>query len=75
MKFWASIAAFFAALLTPIAAWLKGGQDARRKRKVRDLQDEIETRDRMDQAEAGNDPNAAAEWLRQRQRARDLQGD
>ncbi len=31
-----------------------------------------ETRERMDDAELGNDPAAARDWLRERQRDRDL---
>ena len=67
MKFWASIAAFFAALLTPIAAWLKGQSDQRRKRKIKGLKAKVkalEEKDKVDEMSDEDVATALSEWVR-----------
>lgn len=70
----ATIQRLLAALWRPLAALLgglglyaKGRADAKARRDLRDARAEIETRRRADAAEiVGNDPDAAARWLRER---------
>jgi uncharacterized membrane protein YccC len=64
-RFWQPIAALLGGLL----AYLKGRADANAQAARKEMQANIETRKRADEAEAeivGDDPDAASEWLRER---------
>jgi len=71
------MSAFLATLLKPLltllAAWFGGKAAGRNAAKVEELKDYVEISKRIDKVEPVPDPDAAAEWLRQRsKRQRDL---
>ena len=63
---WSYVAAGVGVIVSALGLYLKGRTDARRKRHIRDLEAEIEARDRMDAAEVAEDPVAARKWLEER---------
>ena len=65
-----------AGLLALAAVYLHGRRDARTAAKLDEAARYRETRERMDDAQDFTDrPDAAADWLRERQRSRDLRRD
>jgi len=69
----ALLAALLKPVLTLLAAWLGGNKAGRDASKVKELEAYVETSQKINSVEPISDPDAAAEWLRQRaQRQRDL---
>jgi hypothetical protein len=68
------VSAFLAALLKPLAAllaaWFGGKAAGRDAAKIEELQGYAETSKRIDAIGPMPDPDAAAEWLRQRAKQR-----
>lgn len=66
----AAILSMLARLLGPIlpflAAWIAGKRDAAQRGKIRGLEADKKTRERMDNAEILDDPGLARRWLRER---------
>lgn len=64
------ILSFIARLLGPIlpffATWVAAKRDARQTAKIRGLEADRKTRERMDNAEILDDPGLARRWLRER---------
>lgn len=64
---WPYLAAGFAALAGIAGMYLKGRGDAKRARKLQDMQGYAKTRKAIDDAEIyGDDVNASIRWLRER---------
>lgn len=66
----AAILSTLARLLGPIlpflATWVAAKRDARQTAKIRGLEADKKTRERMDNAEILDDPGLARRWLRER---------
>lgn len=66
----AAILSTLARLLGPIlpffATWVAAKRDARQTAKIRGLEADRKTRERMDNAEILDDPGLARRWLRER---------
>lgn len=63
---WPYLIAALAALAGGAGLYLKGGSNAKAKAETRDLRGNIETRERMDDAEIYDDPDLARRWLQSR---------
>lgn len=64
---WPYLIAALAALAGGAGLYLKGGSNAKAKAETRDLREHIATREKIDEADiVGDDPSAAARWLRER---------
>lgn len=64
LKLWAiGIGLFIAALA---ASWLDGRKAAKTGAKIRELEDYVDTRKRMDKVDTGDDPAVLRDWLRER---------
>ena len=66
----AALLSALARLLGPIlpflATWIAGKRDAAQRAKIRGLEADRKTRERMDNAEILDDPGLARRWLRER---------
>ena len=58
-----------------LGVFLMGRREGTQRARERALRDHQDTRERMDDAEMGDDPAAANRWLRERERQRNLSGD
>jgi hypothetical protein len=54
----------FVAMLA--ASWFGGKKTAQADAKIEGLEDYVETRQRMDEVDAGDDPAVLRDWLRER---------
>ena len=67
-----ALAAALAGVAVLVASYLAGRRDGRQRASEKAQKDYIDARKKMDAADKPADPAAAREWLRQRQRDRDL---
>ena len=64
LKLWATGLGLVIAALA--ASWLSGRKSAQADAKQEELEGYVETRKRMDEVDAGDDPAVLREWLRER---------
>jgi len=64
LKMWAMGIGLIVAALA--ASWLGGRKSAQTDAKQEELEGYVETRKRMDEVDAGDDPAVLREWLRER---------
>jgi hypothetical protein len=64
LKMWAMGLGLVVAALA--ASWLGGRKSAQTDAKKEELEGYVETRKRMDEVDAGDDPAVLREWLRER---------
>jgi len=64
LKLWLGAVGLFAAALA--ASWLGGKKKAQTDAKIREVNEYVETRKRLDEIEPPSDPAAAREWLQHR---------
>jgi hypothetical protein len=64
LKMWAMGLGLVVAALA--ASWLGGRKSAQTDAKQEELEGYVETRKRMDEVDAGDDPAVLREWLRER---------
>jgi len=64
LKLWLAAAGAF--IVAMFAAYWNGRRDGKANAEVRELNEYIETRKRMDQADDGDDPDAARRFLHER---------
>lgn len=64
LKRWLAIAGFVA--LAVVASWFGGKKSAKTDTKLKELDDYVGTRRKMDGVVVGSDPDASRQWLRER---------
>jgi hypothetical protein len=64
IKLWAATIGVVIAAL--VASWFGGRKAGKTATKVKELQGYVETRKRMDEVDAGDDPAVLRDWLRER---------
>ena len=64
LKLWLGAVGIFAAALA--ASWFGGKRKAQTNAKIREVNEYVETRKRLDTIEPTSDPAAAREWLQRR---------
>jgi hypothetical protein len=66
----ALLAALLKPVLTLLAAWFSGNKAGRDAAKVEELEAYVQTSKKINGVKSVSDPDAAAEWLRQRAKQR-----